>query len=125
MTKKKALKPGPRGTHKGYAFLRIGLITRENRHIERYLTDLRAGYIQDLVGRNEKDLSTGQTVLLNQLVLCTGFTRLVEEKARKAVNVAYLETDAYMRFMKHSRQLVLDLGLKPEKPEKLKYLEDL
>ena len=117
MTKKKRLKPGPRGTHKGYVFLRSGIISKESRYIERYLTDLRESYIREL-GPLESDLSSGQTILLSQLITCTGFCRLVEEKARKAVNIAYLKTDDYMRFMRHARQLCLDLGIKPERPER-------
>jgi len=122
MTKKKALKPGPRGTHKGYTYLRSGLISKENRHVEHYLTDLREGYVRDL-GPVESDLSTGQLVLLNQLVICSGFTRLVEEQARKTQNIAYLKTDAYMKFLKHARQLCLDLGLRPKQPEGLNLQE--
>jgi len=124
MTKKKALKPGPRGTHKGYVFLRSGVISKENRHIEKYLTELRENYIHDL-GPKENDLSTGQTVLLNQLITCCGFCRLVEEQAKKTQNITYLQTAHYSRFMRHARQLCLDLGLKPEKSEKLNYLEDM
>jgi len=124
MTRKKRLKPGPRGTHKGYSFLKSGLINKENRYIEKYLTGLRSGYIKEL-GPNEEDLSTGELVLLNQLVICSGFCRLVEEQARKTANISYLQTDAYIKFLKHARQLCLDLGLKPSKAEKLAYLEDL
>ena len=120
-TKTKHLKPGRRPVHGGYVFLRSGAILRNNRHIERYLTDLRAGYIKDL----GNSLSTGQTVLLNQLITCCGFCRLVEEKARKTKNISYLRIDAYMKFLKHARQLCLDLGLKPERLETLTYLEDV
>jgi len=124
MTKKKRLKPGPRGTHKGYTFLRSGVISKDNRHIERFLTDLRESYVKEL-GPNESDLSIGQLVLLSQLITCTGFCRLIEEQARKTANISYLKTAHYSRFMRHGRQLVLDLGLKPERVEKLAYLEDL
>ena len=123
-TKERSLKPGRRPVHSGYVFLRTKLIGRENRHIERYLTDLRTGYVREL-GPTEEDLSTGQLGMINQLITCVGFTRLVEQKALKAQNIAFLQTDAYIRFLKHARQLCLDLGIKPEKPEKLKYLEDL
>ena len=123
-TKKRHLKPGRRPVHGGYVFLRSGEILRNNRHVERYLADLRAGYVKEL-GPLESDLSTGQTVLLNQLITCVGFTRLIEEQARKTSNISYLQTDAYIRFLKHARQLCLDLGLRPERPEKLTYLEDV
>jgi len=127
MTKKltrKHLSPGPKPVHGGYVFLKSGLISKDNRHIERYLTELRESYIREL-GPAESDLSTGQTILLNQLITCSGFCRLVEEQARKTANIAFLRTDPYMRFMKHGRQLVLDLGLRPDRPEKLTYLEDV
>ena len=114
---KKALKPGPRGTHQGYVFLRSGIISKENRHIEKYLTGLRLSYIREL-GPLESDLSTGQMILLNQLITCCGFTRLVEEQARKTQNISYLRTAHYSRFMKHARQLCLDLGIKPESIKK-------
>ena len=124
LNKQKYLKPGPRGTHKGYVFLRLGVISKENKHIERYLTNLRAGYIREL-GPNEEDLSTGQMILLNQLITCSGFCRLVEEQARKTASINYLKTDHYIRFMKHGRQLFLDLGLKPDQSENLTYLNDV
>jgi len=113
MTKKKRLKPGPRGTHGGYVFLQSGLIPEENSHVERYLTEVRAGYISEL-GPSEEGLSTGQLVLLGQLITCIGFTRLVEERAKKEKDLRYLCTKHYMQYMKQARQLVLDLGLKPE-----------
>jgi len=115
---------GPKPKHGGYTFLRSKVISKENKFIERYLTDLRESYIREL-GPNEEDLSTGQLVLLNQLITCSGFTRLIEEQVRKTQDISYLQTDAYMRFIKHTRQLCLDLGLKPEKPEKLEYLGDI
>jgi len=123
-TKKKKLKPGRRPTHGGYVFLKSGLISKDNKHIERYLSAMRAGYIEEL-GPKEVDLSTGQTILLNQLITCIGFTRLVEENARKTENLEYLCTDHYMKFMKHGRQLVLDLGLKPESIKKAVYLDEM
>jgi len=122
--KKKKLKPGRRPVHGGYVFLKSGLISKDNKHIERYLSAMRAGYISEL-GPKEADLSTGQLVLLNQLTTCIGFTRLVEENARKTENLEYLCTDHYMKFMKHGRQLVLDLGLKPESIKKAVYLDEM
>ncbi len=122
--RKRKLKPGRRPTHGGYVFLRSGLIPKDNKYIEKYLTALRAGYIEEL-GPTEDDLSTGQIVLLNQLVTCIGFTRLVEENARKTADIKYLHTRQYMSFMKHGRQLVLDLGLKPDKHKKFVCLEDM
>ena len=122
--RKRKLKPGRRPTHGGYVFLRSGLISKDNKHIEHYLSGMRASYVSEL-GPTEGDLSTGQAILLNQLITCVGFTRLVEENARKTENLEYLCTDHYMKFMKHGRQLVLDLGLKPESITKPVYLEDL
>lgn len=121
---KRKLKPGRRPTHGGYVFLRSGLIPKDNRPIELYLSAMRSSYIEEL-GPSEGDLSTGQTVLLNQLVTCIGFCRLVEEKAKKAESLAPLQTSHYMKFMKHGRQLVLDLGINPDRHEKPVYLEDL
>ena len=124
MTKKKKLKPGRRPTHGGYVFLRSGLISKENRYIEQHLSAMRAGYIEEL-GPTEDDISTGQTILLNQLVTCIGFTRLVEERARKNQSITPLQTNHYMHFLKHARQLCLDLGINPARQDKPVYLEDL
>ncbi|GAG56151.1 unnamed protein product [marine sediment metagenome] len=122
--RKRKLKPGRRPTHGGYVFLRSGLISKDNKHIEQYLSAMRSGYIKEL-GPTEDDLSTGQTVLLNQLVTCIGFTRLVEENAKRTEDIKYLYIRQYMSFMKHGRQLVLDLGLNPVNPEPMKYLDEL
>jgi len=122
--RKRKLKPGRRPTHGGYVFLRSGLISKDNKHIEHYLSGMRAGYISEL-GPTEGDLSTGQAILLNQLITCVGFTRLVEENARKTEDINYLSTQHYMHFLKHGRQLVLDLGLKPESIAKPIYLEEM
>lgn len=118
------LKPGRRPTHGGYVFLRSSLISKDNRHVALYLSAMRASYIEEL-GPKEEDLSTGQVILLNQLTTCIGFCRLVEENARKTENIQYLRTKHYMQFMKHGRQLCLDLGLNPDKTEAPVYLEDM
>lgn len=122
--RKRKLKPGRRPTHGGYVFLRSGLIPKDNRHIEKYLSAIRSGYIAEL-GPTEDDLSTGQLILLNQLITATGFVRLVEQKAKQTADLRHLCTKQYMSFLKHGRQLCLDLGLKPDKQEKPVYLEDL
>lgn len=114
--RKRKLKPGRRPTHSGYVFLRSGLVPKDNKYIETWLTDIRQGYIAEL-GPTEEDLSTGQLILLGQLITCVGFCRLVEEKAKQTADLRHLCTQHYMKFLKHGRQLVLDLGLNPEKLE--------
>jgi len=111
--RERKLKPGRRPTHSGYVFLRSGLVPKDNKYIETFLTDIRQGYISEL-GPEEADLSTGQLVLLGQLITCIGFCRLVEEKAKQTADLRHLATQHYMKFMKHGRQLVLDLGLNPD-----------
>jgi len=117
-------KVGRPAIHGGYVFLKSNLISKDNKHITKYLSAIRANYIEEL-GPTEDDLSTGQTVLLGQLITCVGFCRLVEEKARKLAELRPIQTKQYMSFMKHGRQLVLDLGLKPDRQEKPVFLEDM
>lgn len=111
MSKKIKLRPGPRARHGGWTYLRSGELPEGSEHIEKFLTWVREGYIRD-IGPKEEDLSTGQVILLNDLIICIGFCRLIEEKARKEKNPFMLKQDHYLRFKRHARQLCLDLGIK-------------
>ena len=114
MSNKIKLSPGRRPRHGGYTFLRTKELPEGSEYIEKYLTWVRQGYIEEL-GPQEEDLSTGQTVLLNDLIVCIGFCRLIEEKARIEKNPFILRQDHYLRFKRHVRQLCLDLGIEKRK----------
>lgn len=68
---------GPRTKHGGYTFIRIGKLPKNRQKIERYLTWVRQSYIEDIAG-TEDNLTTGQTVLLNKLVMLEGLCRCIE-----------------------------------------------
>lgn len=68
--------------HGGYTYLQTGQLPADKLHIGRYLTELRARYVEDL-GPRESDLSAGQLLLINKLVTLEGWTRCVEVEASR------------------------------------------
>ena len=76
------LPPGRKPKHGGYTFMRSSRIPEDKQEIERYLTGLRQGYISDICGE-EKDLTTGQLILLNKLITLEGTNRCVEIQAAR------------------------------------------
>lgn len=63
--------------HGGYSYLVQKKIPADKIYIERYLTNLREDYISDL-GPDEKDLTTGQLLLLDTLITLKGVNRCIE-----------------------------------------------
>lgn len=84
------LQRGRRHKHGGYSFMRTGKIPKEKKEIERYLTAIRSGYVQD-IGPKEEDLTTGQLVLLDTLITLKGVNRCVEVEASKAGTIGGLD----------------------------------
>lgn len=74
------LKPGPRIQHGGYSYLRTGKMPKDKAAIERYLTWLRMTYAQDIAG-TEDNMTAGQTILLNKLIMLEGLCRCIETTA--------------------------------------------
>jgi len=72
------LRPGPKRRHGGYTYFRTGRLPAKRAYIERYLTWLRRTYADDIAG-SEADMTAGQTVLLNKLILIEGLCRCIEE----------------------------------------------
>jgi len=69
--------------HGGYTYLQTGQLPADKLFIGKYLTQLRAKYIEDL-GPREEDLTAGQLLLVNKLLTLEGWCRCVEvEAARK------------------------------------------
>lgn len=66
-----------RSRHGGYSYLVTKKIPGDKIYIERYLTNLREDYILDL-GPTEKDLTTGQLLLLDTLITLKGVNRCIE-----------------------------------------------
>lgn len=71
------LRTGPRVKHGGYTYIRTGKLPKKRANVERYLTWLRRTYAEDVAGR-EADMTAGQTVLLNKLILLEGLCRCIE-----------------------------------------------
>ena len=74
------LRPGRRPRHGGYTYIRTGKLPKKKAAIERYLTWVRMTYAEDIAGE-ESNLTAGQTVLLNKLVLLEGIARCIETTA--------------------------------------------
>jgi len=70
-------------THGGFSFLSTGRLPENRREIQRYLTQVREGLVNDF-GPLEADLNTSQLLLINSITTSTGFLRLVEEYCKDA-----------------------------------------
>jgi len=68
---------GRRTKHGGYSFIRTGKLPKNRVKVERYLTWLRMTYAEDIAGE-EANMTAGQTVLLNKLILLEGLCRCIE-----------------------------------------------
>lgn len=71
------LSKGPRVTHGGYTFLRLGKLPGDKVKIERWLTWVRKTYIED-IAKSEENMTAGQTILLNKLIMLEGLCRCIE-----------------------------------------------
>jgi len=80
--KKPGRKTGSRVTHGAYSLIARGEFPSKRRYIERWLSEVRAGLIRDL-GPTEKDLSTGQGILIDRIVGKLGILRCIEEHVRE------------------------------------------
>jgi len=76
------LHPGKRKKHGGYAYLSKGTIPENRAYIERYLTGVREGLINDL-GPEEKDLTAAQIIIIDRVVTKLGVIRCIEEHIRE------------------------------------------
>ena len=84
------LPSGPKSRHGGYSHMKTGAVPLDKKEIERYLSGLRAGYVQDL-GPQEEDLTTGKLLLLNKLITLEGCQRCVEIQAARDGNLKLLD----------------------------------
>ena len=76
------LRSGPKKGHGGYSFLSRGELPENRQYIERYLTGVREGLIQNL-GPTEDDLTAAQAVLIDRIVTKLGILRCIEEYIRE------------------------------------------
>lgn len=108
------LKPGPRIKHGGYSFLRTGRMPKEKARIEKYLTWLRMTYIEDIAS-TEDNLTAGQTILLNKLILLEGLCRCIEVMAAEITEktgVLYNMPDKYLGYVNTIAKICNLLGIK-------------
>lgn len=90
MNKTVKLPAGRRSRHGGYSYMKTGDVPRDKQEIERYLSGLRAGYIQD-IGPEETDLTTGKLLLLNKLISLEGCQRCCEIEAARSSSIKLLD----------------------------------
>lgn len=108
------LKPGPRVTHGGYSFIRTGSLPKSKAKIERYLTWVRQSYIEDISGI-EENMTAGQTILLNKLVMLEGLCRCIETYQAKTENLDM--PDKYLSYLNNIIKICSLLGIKGRKPK--------
>ena len=99
----------PQLRHGGYSFMKSGKIPADKPEIDRYLTWVRLRYIEDL-GPEEKDLTAGQTILLNKLITLEGLTRCIEVMAAREEKV--MLPQRYMSYVNTILKLCQTLGIK-------------
>lgn len=107
------LRPGPRVRHGGYSFLRTGKLPKEKAKIERYLTWVRMTYAEDIAGK-EENLTAGQTVLLNKLILLEGLCRCIEIMAAETTEksgILYHMPDKYLSYVNSIVKICGMLGI--------------
>ena len=82
--KKAGRKLGAKVTHGAYSLIAKpgGPLPSKRRYIERWLSEVRQGMIRDL-GPAEKDLSTGQAILIDRVIGKLGVLRCIEEHVRE------------------------------------------
>ena len=97
--------------------MRSSRIPEDKQEIERYLTGLRQGYISDICGE-EKDLTTGQLILLNKLITLEGTNRCVEIQAARNGAIGSLDE----RYNARNNQIIkicLALGIDQNSHERV------
>jgi len=123
MKNKVRLPPGLPPKHGGYTYLSTGRLPRHRRYIRRYLTEIRQSYVAELGGREGEDgLSPGQRILVDRLVTCLGFLRLIEEKARdtgifKGDDLMASLGKGYVSFLNTAVRIVESLGIERRRDE--------
>ena len=107
------LQPGPRVPHGGYSYIRTGRIPKRKANIERYLTWVRMTYAEDVAG-SEENMTAGQTVLLNKLILLEGLARCIETTAAEVTEKTgqlYAMPTKYMSYVSAIMKLCSLLGV--------------
>lgn len=111
--KKGNLKRNKRGRppiHGGFSLLATGDLPENMAHVKKYLSDMRAGLVQDY-GPNEDGLSTSQIVIIDRALAKAGVLRCMEEYCRKegvmkGGNLAHCLRNSYLAY---GNSLRLDL----------------
>lgn len=112
------LRPGPRVRHGGYTYIRTGKVPKKKAEVERYLTWVRQTYIEDVAGE-ERNLTAGQTVLLNKIILLEGLCRCIEitviEVAEKSGQLPVMP-QKYMSYVNSIVKICGMLGIERREP---------
>lgn len=112
------LRPGPRVRHGGYTYIRTGKVPKKKAEVERYLTWVRQTYIEDVAGE-ERNLTAGQTVLLNKIILLEGLCRCIEitviEVAEKSGQLPVMP-QKYMSYVNTITKICGMLGIERREP---------
>lgn len=107
------LRPGPRVRHGGYSYLRTGKMPKEKAKVEKYLTWLRMTYIEDIAGE-EENMTAGQTILLNKLILLEGLCRCIEimvTEATERTGTFYNMPDKFLSYVNSIVKICGMLGI--------------
>ena len=105
-TKGRPPKPG------GYSLIaRQGELPKRTTRVRRYLSDVLAGLIRDVAGR-EEDLTTAQLVLVDRAVSLLGVLRTIEESLSETGIMRGTELAPILRenFLSYNNTLRLTLG---------------
>lgn len=104
------LRPGPKPRHGGYTYMRTGKLPKKRANIERYLTWLRKTYAEDIAGK-ESNMTAGQTLLLNKLILLEGLCRCVETMTAEIAEATGKIPDMPQRYLSYVNAIVKVCGM--------------
>jgi len=104
------LHPGKRKKHGGYSFLVKGELPENRAHVERYLTAVREGLVQNL-GPTEKALTTAQLILIDRITVKLGVVRCIEEYIRENTVMSGSRLSPSLResYLAYNNSIRLDL----------------
>jgi len=104
------LRPGPRKRHGGYTYIRTGKMPKKRAAVERYLTWVRQTYIEDIAG-TEENMTAGQIVLLNKLVLLEGLCRCIETTTAEVTERTGALYNMPTKYLSYVNQIVKICGM--------------
>jgi hypothetical protein len=98
--------------HGGYSYLTTGELPEDKLYVQRYLTQIRQLYIENISG-TEDNMTAGQIILLNKLITLEGLTRCIEIEAARTgtLNLRH----KYPTYINHIIKICTHLGIERRK----------